>query len=79
MKELEKNGVNDPMLSDLVAEDIVIQKLAQKEMNRRLTNKPEEISGTDLKWFSEITFKRSQLLSGGATDRVEVIGDVNIV
>ena len=54
---------NDAKLTDLVDDDIAIQKLAQKEMKRRLTETPGEVAGTDLKGWSEVTLKRSQLLT----------------
>ena len=67
---------NDAKLTDLVGDDIEIQKLAQKEMKRRLTETPGEVAGTDLKGWSEVTLKRAQLLTGQATERIDFIGDI---
>ena len=72
-KELPQIATKEKILTDLVSVDIEIQELAQKEMKRRLKETPQEVNGADLKGFSEITLKRSQLLTGQATDRDEVI------
>lgn len=47
--ELQAIAPKDLSLSSLVAKDIAIQKLAQDEMERRLTETPGKVAGTDLK------------------------------
>ena len=61
--ELHAIAPKDVRLSDLIDGDLAVQELAQAEIMRRLVENPAEISGNDLKGFSEMSLKRSQLLS----------------
>lgn len=76
MRELGQIGSNDERLSKLVEWDIEIQEMIQNEKKKRITTDVDKIRNNELDQWEQTALKRSQLLSGKATENVNVIGDI---
>ena len=71
LKEVEQIWNKSDYIANFVKTDIEVQDKIQKELLRRLEESPKQIRDPDLKWYAEFALKRSQLLQGKATEKVD--------